>query len=291
MRLEAMACLIGGVASYQVGASIAKALFPIFGPVGTVGLRIGFAAIILLLVWRPWRSVSLPGTLKRDIALYGVAMGMMNLFFYLTIARLPIGIAVALEFLGPLALAISGSRRLLDLFWAAIIVAGLGLLLRPGSSGASLDPLGVFYGVLGAAMWAAYILTGTRIGGRLSAPQTATLGMTVGSIVLLPCILSAAPVAWHHPHALLSAVFVAVCSSAVPYMLDMMAMRRLSARDLGVLFSLDPAVAGFSGWLLLGESLSGWQCVGISLIIIASLGNVLAASRPKSETIAEIMEA
>jgi len=274
-----MGYLLAGIASYQTGASMAKGLFPVFGAIGTVGLRVGFAALVMLLVFRPWRTVSLTRSLRRDLLLYGASMGIMNLVFYLSIARIPLGVAVSLEFLGPLGLALLGSRSVMDVVWFALIVVGLGLLLHPGHGAGPLDLLGVAYALIGAVLWAVYIIAGTRIGNRLSAAQTTTLGVTVGALILSPCILFTAPQVVTHPGYSVIAFLVAIFSSAVPYVLDMSAMRRLTARDMGILYSLDPAYAGLTGWVLLGEALAPLQWAGMGLVVVASLGNVLISPK------------
>jgi len=276
-----MGWLLAGIASYQTGASMAKGLFPVFGAVGTVGLRIGFAAALMLLIFRPWRSVRLSPALWRLVLIYGGSMGLMNLVFYLAIARVPLGVAVSLEFLGPLALALAGSRSVLDILWFLLILGGLACLLYPGHGVPHLDPIGVAFALCGGALWAVYLISGTRIGNRISPAQTTTLGMAVGALVLSPCVVMAVPHAVADPKSGAIALGVAVLSSAVPYVLDMMAMARLTARDMGILYSLDPAYAGLAGLVLLGEALAPAQWLGMGLVVLASLGNVLISPKKR----------
>lgn len=282
-HFRAIGCLIGGISSFQIGATLAKGLFPLFGSTGMVGLRVCLAAMILLTIWRPTRGTLTPDRLKLLLP-YGLAVAMMNFCFYVALVRLPLGIVVALEFTGPLTLALAGSRRWLDLFWAALVVLGLFLLLRPEGAAADLSSLNLF-GV-GAALlsgcgWVVYILTGTRMGALFPAPVATTLGMTTAGIFLLPCFLPTIPVVIAHPWQGGAALSVAVLSSAVPYILDMMAMRSLKPRELGILLSMEPMLGALSGVIFLHEALSPARWAGVLCIAGASAGNVLT-SRKKS---------
>lgn len=277
-KLGGLALLIGGISSFQIGAAIAKGLFPLFGAEGTVGLRVGLAAIILLVVVRPRRSVLRPG-IWRLLLPYGASMAVMNFAFYIALVRLPLGLVVAFEFMGPLSLALIGSRRLLDLLWAGMVLSGLYLLLRPDHIQGHLDPIGVSAALISAVGWVVYILTGTRIGRVLPAAEATTLGMTTAGILLLPWLLPVAIPAITHPHQGVQAAGVAILSSAVPYILDMMAMRKLGPRDLGILLSLEPVLGSISGLLLLGESLSVARWLGVLCIAGASAGNVLTSRK------------
>lgn len=278
-KFGGLALLIGGISSFQIGAALAKSLFPLFGPEGMVGLRVGLAAIILLIVIRPGPSVFRPG-LWRLLLPYGASMAVMNFAFYVALVRLPLGLVVAFEFMGPLSLALIGSRRLLDLLWAGLVLTGLYLLLRPDHVSGHLDPIGVIAALTSAVGWVVYILTGTRIGRILPPAQATTLGMTTAGILLLPWLLPALVPAVSYPHQGVMAVGVAILSSAVPYVLDMMAMRKLGPRDLGILLSLEPVLGSISGLLLLGESLSTARWTGVFCIACASAGNVLTSRKP-----------
>ncbi|NVN06452.1 EamA family transporter [Asaia spathodeae] len=278
-KLGGLALLIGGISSFQVGAALAKSLFPLFGAEGMVGLRVCLAAVILLTVIRPGPSVLRPG-IWRLLLPYGASMAVMNFAFYIALVRLPLGLVVAFEFMGPLSLALIGSRRLLDLVWAGMVLSGLYLLLRPDHVSGHLDPIGVIAALISAVGWVIYILTGTRIGRIMPAAQATTLGMTTAGILLLPWLIPTLMPAVTHPHQGLQAVGVAILSSAVPYILDMMAMRKLGPRDLGILLSLEPVLGSISGLFLLGESLSLARWLGVLCIAGASAGNVLTSRKP-----------
>ncbi|MBS1103449.1 EamA family transporter [Gluconobacter sp. Dm-62] len=276
-QLKAVGCLIGGISSFQVGATLAKGLFPLFGPTGMVGLRVCLAAVILLCIWRPTRGTLTVERLKLLLP-YGAAVAVMNFCFYVALVRLPLGVVVALEFTGPLTLALVGSRRWLDLCWAALVVAGLFLLLRPEGATAglaSLNLFGVAAALLSGCGWVVYILTGTRMGKMFPAPVATTLGMSTAAILLLPCLIPTIPTVLTHPWQGGAALSVAVLSSAVPYILDMMAMRTLSPRDLGILLSMEPMLGALSGFIFLHEALSIMRWIGVLCIAAASAGNVL----------------
>ena len=270
-----VAALITGMVSLQYGATVAKTLFPIVGAAGTASLRVGFSALILLAVWRPWRR-SLGRREAGWIALYGVSLGLMNVLFYLAIARLPLGPAVAIEFAGPLAIALVASRRMADFLWIGVAVLGLGLLL-PVSSSSALDPLGVVLALAAALAWALYILFGQRAG-RIDGGQAVSLGMLVAALVAAPFGLAEAGTDLLAPGILLAGLAVALMSSALPYSLEMFALRRLDRKSFGVLMSLEPAVAACAGFALLGERLDAVQWLAIGLVIAASAG-ITATSR------------
>jgi inner membrane transporter RhtA len=262
--------LVAAMTSIQAGASLAKRLFPLAGPEGITTLRLVLAALILCAVWRPWRA-RLERPALKAIALYGGALGLMNLTFYLALERLPLGLTVAIEFTGPLAVALCSSRRALDLVWAALAVAGI-LLILPIASDAPLDPIGLFYVLVAASCWAAYIVFGQRAG-RLAPGGTATaLGMAMAALVGAPVGLWKAGWTLLEPRVLALGLAVAVLSSALPYSLEMVALKRLKAQTFSVLMSLEPALAALMGYVLLSERLSGRQWAAIACIIAASLG-------------------
>lgn len=276
--------VVGGMLSFQVGGSFAKLLFPVFGPLGTVSLRLWIAAIVLGILVRPWRAAPNRATLKL-ILWYGASIGVMNMAFYLSLERLPLGVAVAVEFLGPLTLALSGARRAPELLLFPVIVGGLYLLLQPGAAlaGRPLDLLGFAYGLMAAAAWAAYIVAGGRVSRRIDAARATALGQAVGAVLVTPLMAATLPVAARHPHAALVACGVAILSSALPYTLEMLAMKRLHPRQFGILTSLDPAVAAIIGLALLGERLAPAQWAGILCIVLSSIIGVLLP-RPGRET-------
>ncbi|WP_244471555.1 DMT family transporter [Methylobacterium sp. ARG-1] len=270
--------------SLQYGATIAKNLFPVVGATGTSALRVGFSALILIAVWRPWRR-SLARREAGWIALYGITLGLMNLLFYLAIARLPLGPAVAIEFAGPLAIALIASRCTTDFLWIGVAVVGLGLLL-PIAPTSPLDPLGVALALGAALAWALYILFGQRAG-RIDGGQAVSLGMLVAAVVVAPFGLAEAGAELLAPGVLMAGLLVALLSSALPYSLEMAALRRLDRKSFGVLMSLEPAVAACAGFALLGERLGAVQWLAIGLVIAASAGVTATSRRPAQERVIE----
>ena len=275
-----VAALVAGMVSLQYGATVAKSLFPAVGASGTSALRVGFSALMLIAVWRPWRR-SLARREAGWIALYGVTLGLMNLLFYLAIARLPLGPAVAIEFAGPLAIALLASRRITDFLWIGVAVLGLGLLL-PVSPTSPLDPLGVALALGAALAWALYILFGQRAG-RIDGGQAVSLGMLMAAVVVAPFGFAEAGLDLLAPGILVAGLTVALMSSALPYSLEMFALRRLDRRRFGVLMSLEPAVAACLGFTLLGERLGAIQWLAIGLVIAASAGITATSRRPLPE--------
>ena len=271
-----IAVLIAAMVCFQLGAALAKGLFPVVGASGTAALRLALSALVLLAVWRPWR-LRLSAREMRVILAYGLSLGWMNFFFYVSLRYIPLGVAVALEFAGPLALAMAASRRGIDFAW--ILMAGLGLLaLLPIGLGAQqLDLLGVGCGLAAGACWALYIYFG-RKAGAAHGGQTTALGMLIGAIVIVPIGAAEAGTRLISPSILPAALVVALLSSAIPYSLEMLAMPRLPTRTVGVLMSLDPALGALSGLCFLGESLTWIQWAAIASIMAASAGSA-ATSR------------
>jgi inner membrane transporter RhtA len=265
-RLTSMSLVMGAVASVQVGAAIATTLFDELGPAGTVLLRTGFAALVLVLLWRP----SLRGrstVALRDAVLFGLALAGMNLSFYAALDRIPLGIAVTLEFTGPFLVAVAGSRRASDLLWVALAAGGI-VLLAPGVHG-SLDVTGSLLALLAGAFWAAYIVLAARIGRAFSGGQGLSIAMIVagGSDLGDPGLLAVG-------------FAVALLSSAIPYSLELEALRRLPKGTFGVLMSMEPAVAALVGLIALGQDLSANEVVAIGLVVAASAGALSAAGTP-----------
>ncbi|WP_192707358.1 DMT family transporter [Methylobacterium sp. OAE515] len=271
-----VAALVTGMVSLQCGATFAKSLFPAVGAAGTSALRVGFSALILIAVWRPWRR-SLPAREAGWIALYGAALGLMNLLFYLALARLPLGPAVAIEFAGPLAVALIASRRRSDFLWIGLAILGL-MLLLPIATTDGLDPVGVALDLGAALAWALYILFGQRAG-RVDGGQAVSLGMFTAALVVAPFGVAEAGASLLAPGILLSGLAVAIMSSALPYSLEMTALRRLDRKSFGVLMSLEPAVAACAGLVLLGERISAVQWLAIGLVIAASAGITVGSRR------------
>jgi inner membrane transporter RhtA len=271
-----IAVLIVAMVCFQVGAAMAKGLFPAVGAAGAATLRLAWASIMLLAVWRPWR-MRMSAREMRVIVLYGLAMGWMNFFFYLSLRSIPLGIAVALEFTGPLGLAMVASRRAIDFVWILMAALGLLALLPLGIESQPLDIVGVGCGLAAGLCWALYIFYG-RKAGAAHGGQTTALGMVVGAIVIAPIGAAQSGVQLFSPAILPAALVVALVSSALPYSLEMLAMPRLPTRTVGVLMSLDPALGALSGLCFLGESLNWIQWSAIASIMAASAGSA-ATSR------------
>lgn len=272
-----IAVLIAAMFCFQLGAVIAKGLFPLVGAAGTTALRMALASLVLLAVWRPWR-MHLRRRDLRVIVIYGLAMGCMNLCFYLSLSSIPLGIAVALEFAGPLALAMAASRRTVDFVWILMAALGLLALLPLGMSSQSLPASGVLYALAAGFFWALYIFYG-RKAGAAHGGQTTALGMVVGAIVVVPIGAAQAGAQLFSPAILPAALGVALLSSALPYSLEMLAMPRLPTRTVGVLMSLDPALGALSGLVFLGERLSWIQWAAILSIMAASAGSAATNRR------------
>ena len=263
------------IGSVQGGAAIAKGLFPVLGAAGTVGLRIGISLLLLLAVVRPPLRRLQPAQ-WRAVVPYGVALGAMNLLFYCALARIPLGLAVTLEFVGPLAVALAGSRRRLDVGWA--LVAGAGIVLLTPWTGQPLDALGVGFALLAGGAWAAYIVLGSRVAAVLPGAQGVAIGMLFAALVVLP--FSAATGGWSHltPSLLAAGALLAVLSSALPFTLEMNALQQLSSRTFSVLMSLEPAAAAICGLLFLHERLTLSQWLAVGLVVAASAGATLTGA-------------
>ncbi|MGI5308873.1 EamA family transporter [Rheinheimera sp. WS51] len=274
----AFAGVLLAMATIQSGASIAKQLFPIVGPEGTTALRLGFSAIVLWLVFRPWRAMP-EGSDLRAIIFYGVCLGGMNILFYLAIERIPLGIGVALEFTGPLAVALIGSRRKTDLIWVGLAIAGILLLLPDMQGEESLDPVGVALALAAGACWAGYILFGKKTGTQASGGITVALGMTVAAIFLVPLGFVSQGMAILSWEVIPLGLAVGILSSALPYSLEMISLRNMTPQSFSVLMSMEPAVAALAGFLILSEQLTLWQWLAILLVICASLGSALTAEK------------
>ena len=266
------ACLVSAMVSLCAGTSFAKTLFPMVGAAGTSAYRAGFSALILCLIWRPWRFPLARKDLIAVVA-YGAVMGAMNLCFYMSLRTIPLGLAIAIEFTGPLSLAMIHARKPIHFVWIALAVAGLALLLPLGDTSLNLDPVGVAFAAAAAVFWALYIVTGQRTG-HLHGGRSVALGMTTAAVVIAPFGLAAGGAALLNPVAIGLGLVVAVVSSAIPYSLEMVALRGISKRSFGVMLSLEPAVGALAGLLLLGEDLAPRQWLAIAFVIAASVGTV-----------------
>ena len=267
--------VLGSVVALGIGTSFAKQLFPQVGSLGTTALRVGFSALLLLLIWRPWRWTTNRADAK-NLVRYGIALGCMNLMFYQSIKTIPFGVAVAIEFSGPLAVAFFTSRRGIDYLWIGLAIAGLGLLLPLGHDVRSLDPAGVGFGLGAAVFWAAYILFGKQVG-HLHAGHSVALGLTMAAITVVPFGVWHAGSALLQPGILLAGLGVAAVSSAIPISLEMVALKRLTPAAFGVMASMEPAVAALMGVLVLDEQLSGVQWLAIMLVMCAAAGSAATA--------------
>jgi inner membrane transporter RhtA len=271
--------LLLAMGSFQVGASLtARYLFPAVGAQGATALRVGIAAILLLLIYRPWRDTAWRGR-GATLLCYGVTLGAMNLFFYMAILRIPLGIAVAIEFLGPLSVAVIASHRRLDYLWVAIAMLGLALLLPIADSAPRLDFLGICYAALAALFWGLYIVFGQRAGAAGHAGGgTVAIGMTIAMLVVVAPGIHEAGWKLLDPALLPVAFVVAAISSAIPYVIEMYAMARIPARTFGIFMSIEPALAAMAGFALLGNVLTSTQWAAILCVVLASLGSA-ATSR------------
>jgi inner membrane transporter RhtA len=259
--------VLAGILSVQIGAALAKQLFATVGSSGAVAVRLLFAALVLLVVWRP--SVRMPRRALAVVLGYGVVLGAMNLFFYLALATIPLGIAVTIEFLGPLAVAVAGSRRLLDGLWALLAAGGV-VLLAEGRGDVGLA--GILFALAAAVCWGAYILLSASLGRHTSDGRGLALGMAVAALVAAPVGIAGGGTALLEPWVLLVGLGVALLSSVIPYSLELEALRRIPPKVFGVLMSLEPAVAALVGLIVLGEVLGGVQWLAVLLVVAASAG-------------------
>ncbi|HEV2805731.1 MAG TPA: DMT family transporter [Chthoniobacterales bacterium] len=269
--------ILAGILSVQGGAALAKGLFPALGPVGTVGLRVVLSAMILLAAFRP-RLRGLSPAQWRAVIPYGVVLGTMNILFYLSLSRIPLGVAVTVEFVGPLGVALFGSRRAVDIAWVVLVAAGIALI-TPWSGGGA-EALGVLLALGAGACWAAYILLGGRVSRIMPGGASVATGMVIASFVALPAAVVTGGFARLTLPLFVAGIGVALLSSAIPYTLEMIALRGLPARTFGILMSLEPAVAALLGLVFLHELLSFRQWLAVALIIAASTGSTLTSRCP-----------
>jgi inner membrane transporter RhtA len=268
--------LLGAMVSIQIGAAFAKGLFPLIGANGTTALRLVVGALMLAAVLRPWRMRPSRAVLPWLIA-YGVNLAALNLLFYAALARIPLGVAVALEFSGPLLVATLASRRASDFVWVALAVAGI-LLLSP-YSGNALDPIGVMLALAAGACWALYIVFAQKAGAELGS-QTTAYGLIIAAAIALPFGIAEAGSGLVAPAILVSALLVGLFSSALPFWLEMVALTRMPARLYGTLTCLEPALGALAGFLFLHEILSPLQCAGIAAVVVAAFGAALTTKPP-----------
>ncbi|HWT92717.1 MAG TPA: EamA family transporter [Solirubrobacteraceae bacterium] len=278
-RVPAVALVAGGITSTQLGAAMAGTLFDELDAASVAVLRLGFAAIVLFAVFRP----KIRGRPREDLLLagaFGLTLGAMNLTFYESIERIPLGIAVTIEFAGPLAVAVLGSRRRLDFVWVALAAAGILVLADPG--GGSLDTWGLVLAGMAGVGWFTYILLSERTGQRFSGAEAVALAMVVAALVPLGPGVAEGAGFLLEPEFLAIGLGVAVMSSAIPYTLETEALRRMPKNVFGVLMSLEPGVAALAGFLVLGQELGVRELVAIALVVTASAGATLVAGRGAS---------
>jgi inner membrane transporter RhtA len=275
----AVGLVIAAVTSLQFGAGFAATLFDDLGPGGAAFLRLAIAAVVLVAIWRP----RLRGRSRADVRVavaFGLVLGAMNVAIYSSFDRIPLGAAVTIEFLGPLGLAVAGSRRALDVLWVALAAGGILLLAESGggASGQPLDALGVLFALLAAAAWAAYIQLSQRTGRVWPGASGLAVAMVAGAVLAAPLGIAQAGGHLLHPALLAEGAAVALLSSVIPYSLELEALRRLPARVFGILMSLEPAVAALAGLVVLGQTLAVLDWLAIGLVIVASAGAAATAA-------------
>lgn len=275
--LPAVAMVLGGISSIQVGAALAIQLFEEVGASGAVLLRIFISAILLLLIWRP--ALAMDRTQVKLALAFGLALAGMNIAFYEAIDRIPLGTAVTFEFVGPLGVALLTSHRRRDMIWAAIAAAGI-LLLMGGVGDDGLDGLGVVLALIAGVFWGAYILLGKRVGEHWTGGRGLAVAMVVAALICLPFGVSDGGTDLLAPAVLGIGTLVAILSTTLPLSLEMEAMRRLPSNVFGVMMSLEPAVAALVGFLLLSQGLSAIQALAIGLVVAASAGALWTGRAP-----------
>jgi inner membrane transporter RhtA len=272
--------VLGGICTVQVGAGIAVSLFDEAGPAGVAFLRLAIAAVVLLALWRPRLAGHSRGDLLVALA-FGLTLGAMNWTFYTAIDRIPLGLAVTLEFLGPLGVAVAGSRGALDVVWVVLAAAGVVTLVGLGGMGdGGLDAVGVVAALVAGALWATYILLSARTGRAFPGGSGLALAMVVGALLIAPAGIAQAGDVLLDPGLLLAAAGIALASSVIPYSLELEALRTLPPRVFGVLMSLEPAVAALAGFAVLSQSLAAREVVAIALVVAASVGASCTSSSP-----------
>jgi inner membrane transporter RhtA len=275
----AVGLVITAVASLQFGAGFAATLFDDLGPAGAAFLRLSIAAVVLVAIWRP-RVRGRPRPHVRVAVVFGLVLGTMNVAIYSSMGRIPLGAAVTIEFLGPLGVAVAGSRRALDALWVLLAAAGILLLAETGgdATGQPLDALGVLFALVAAAAWAAYIRLSQRTGALWPGASGLAVAMVAGAVLAAPLGIAQAGGELLQPALLAEAAAVALLSSVIPYSLELEALRRLPARVFGILMSLEPAVAALAGLVVLGQSLGAGGWLAIVLVVVASAGATATAT-------------
>jgi inner membrane transporter RhtA len=277
LEIPAVPAVLLSIISFQGGAALAKGIFPVLGPVATSSLRIVLSAIILVIFNRP-NIRNLTRAQWKAVALYGLTLGAMNIIFYMAIARIPLALGVTLEFIGPLVLALTGSKRMIDFLWVVLAAAGI-ILIEPWGNN-DVDVIGVLLALLAGTFWATYILIGGRISQMMDSGKAVTIGMIFASTLVLPIAIADGLLTHLRPVMLVSGLGLALLSSAIPFTLEMSALGKIPAKTFSILMSLEPAVAALSGLVFLHEYLSLYEWLAVVLIIVASAGATLTTKKP-----------
>jgi inner membrane transporter RhtA len=273
--IRSTALLILAMISIQTGASFAKGLFPFAGAAGTTALRLFFATVILWAIWRPWKKQFKKSDLK-NLFIYGASLGLMNLTFYFALERIPLGLAVTLEFVGPLTLSTISSRRKIDFLWVLFATVGIYMVMPQSDLQVATDKLGIAFALIAGMFWAFYIHFGQIAGRDIHGGTATAIGMSFAALVALPFGLVIDGSKLLNWSLLPMGLVVAVLSSALPYSLEMISLKKMPTNTFGILMSLEPAIASLVGLIVLGESLSMIQWLAILCVIIASLGSALS---------------
>jgi inner membrane transporter RhtA len=276
INIPALPAVLLAIISVQSGAAIAKGLFPAIGAAGTASLRIGISALLLLAVYRPnLKKITIDQW--KIVIPYGLSLGAMNLIFYLAIERIPIGLAVTLEFIGPLLVAVFGSKRWIDFFWVLLAAAGI-VLIAPWTSN-GIDMLGMLFALLAGAFWAAYIVLGSKVSKIMKGGDAVATGMLFASILIVPFGILGNGLSNLTPQLLGLGVALALLSSAIPFTLEMKALGQLPARTFSILMSLEPAAASICAFLFLQEYLSFNEILAVIFVVIASAGSTITSKK------------
>ncbi|MFV5685637.1 EamA family transporter [Flavobacterium sp. GB2R13] len=281
INIPPIPAVLFAIISVQSGAAIAKGLFPVIGAAGTASLRIGISALLLLAVYRPNLKKITTNQWKLVIP-YGLSLGAMNLVFYLAIERIPIGLAVTLEFIGPLLVAVLGSKRMIDFFWVLLAATGI-VLIAPWSNN-GIDLLGVLFALLAGALWAAYIVLGGKISKIMKGGEAVATGMLFAAILIVPFGILGNGLNSLTPKLFSLGIALALLSSAIPFTLEMKALGQLPARTFSILMSLEPAAASICALIFLQEYLTFNEVLAVLFVVIASAGSTITSRRQEINT-------
>ena len=282
LTLPPVPAVIGSILSVQIGAAVAKGMFPVLGSAGTTTIRIGLSALILIAVNRPGLR-KLSRIQWNAVISYGLCLGAMNGIYYLALSRIPLGMAVTLEFIGPLLLAVIGSKRKIEFLWVLLAAAGIALIAPWNGKG--IDLFGASMALLAGAFWAGYIVLGSRTSAVLEGSQAVTIGMIFATLVILPFGIAGGGLANFKPDMILPGLALALFSSAIPFSLEIYALKHIPAKTFSILMSLEPAVAAICGVIFLKEFLSVSEWIAVALVVIASAGATLTKGQQEDKLI------